>query len=204
MRHGESLMNTQPHLIGGRANETPLTERGVEQARLLGRYLLAHDVLPTEVFASPAVRTLQTAKHALTEMGLAVEPTVADELQEMDQGDFVGRHRAEVYTPEVLLEINRQGKDFKLSSGESMNDVGMRMLTWIQANVPTESQNGIERTFVFGHGMAIRSLVSVLESWSRLQTYESVTQNTSITLLSHQDEQWRLAYLGATPHLSDE
>jgi probable phosphoglycerate mutase len=202
IRHGESEMNTNPHVIGGRSNETPLTERGVEQARLLGKYFLENNIIPTHVFASPAIRTIQTAKNTLEAMQLNIEPVIADDIQEMDQGSNVGRLRTEVYTPEVLLEIDVQGKDFKLPGGESMNDVGARMLNWVEQNVPASTNSEIDRTFVFGHGVAIKTLASTLHDWSRQETYESVTDNTSFTVFHYEEDRWQLQTLGSTPHLN--
>lgn len=199
IRHGESEMNTNAHLVGGRSNETPLTQRGVRQAQLLGSYLLEQGIIPTDVFASPAIRTMDTARHTLAAMGLDIEPTIAYEIQEMDQGDYVGRPRLEVYTPEVLAEIKRQGKDFKLEGGESMNGVGQRMYDWVEQTVSTEDGR---RTVVFGHGLAIRTLVSMLHDWSHAETLASETGNTSITTLDYRDAAWGLRDLGTTPHLS--
>ena len=84
IRHGESQMNTNTHLIGGRSNETPLTKRGIRQTQLLGEYLLRNDILPMAVFASPAIRTVETARHTLAAMNINVQPVIADEIQEMD------------------------------------------------------------------------------------------------------------------------
>lgn len=203
IRHGESEMNTNAHLIGGRSNETPLTARGVEQARLLGKYFLENSIIPTHVFASPALRTLQTADNTLSAMNIDIKPIVVDEIQEMDQGDYVGRLRTEVYTPDILLEIDKQGKDFKLPGGESMNDVGNRMLKWVELNVPISRGIEVERTFVFSHGVAIRTLAATLHDWSRAKTFESVTENTSFTLFVNQDDGWYLQALGSTPHLNE-
>ncbi len=202
IRHGESRMNTNTHLIGGRSNESPLTDKGVLQARLLGEYLLANNILPSKVFVSPALRTRQTAVHTLGVLGYSVDPIVADQIQEMDQDDYAGRVRTEVYTPEVIKDIHRFGKDFKLPGTESMNDTGIRMLDWVHENVPI-STSGTDRTFVFGHGMAIRCLASTLEGWSRQQTFEAITDNTSMTRFYNQNERWQLDYLGQTPHLSN-
>lgn len=201
IRHGESEMNTTAHLIGGRSNETPLTQRGVEQARQLGMYFLANNIIPSHIFTSPAVRTIQTAESTLTAMNLAATPIVADEIQEMDQGDYVGRLRTDVYTPEVLREIDQQGKDFKLPGGESMNDVGERMLRWVDSNVPVGTDSEPKRTFVFGHGVAIRTLTSKIHDWDHAKTFGSITENTSFTVFLHQDNHWQLETLGATPHL---
>lgn len=202
IRHGESQMNTQGHLVGGRSNETPLTNLGLAQATRLGEYFLAHAIIPDHVFASPAVRTLQTSCNTLAALKLNREPTIADEIQEMDQGEYVGRERTTVYTPAVLQAIQEQGKDFKLPGGESMNGVGSRMLRWIETTVAVDDASD-SRTFVFGHGLAIRSLVSVLENWSHRETFESVTDNTSVTLLVHQDDNWNVQYIGETPHLDE-
>lgn len=202
-RHGESQMNTNAHLIGGRSNETPLTQRGIEQSKQLGRYLLEHNILPTQVYASPAVRTLQTAEHTLAAMGLTLEPIIANELQELDQGEYVGRLRTEIYTPETLAEIGRQGKDFKLPGGESMNDVGIRKLKWVHDTIPITSESDNLRTFVFGHGVAIKTLASTLQDWPHSKTYESFVDNTSITLFINENGQWELESLGATPHIKN-
>lgn len=202
IRHGESD-NISSDLIDGRNNEAPLTKRGVEQSRLLGKYFLENNIIPTRVFASPAIRTVQTANITLAAMNLGIEPTIAQEIQEMDQGCYVGRLRSEVYTLEVLAEIDRQGKDFKLPNGESINDVGARMHQWVEANIPNHTGPNIERIFVFGHGGAIKALASTIYNWSRVRTFESVTDNTSFTLFLNQDNRWLLQVLGATPHLDN-
>jgi broad specificity phosphatase PhoE len=201
IRHGESRMNINSHLIGGRSNETPLTERGIEQSRLLGRYFAENAIIPSHVFASPAVRTLQTARYVLGAMELSVDPIVAEDIQEMDQGMHVGRDREDVYTPAILQAIDEQGKDFKLEGAESMNDVGMRMLRWIEMNVPILNAMDVNRTFVFGHSVAIRSLVSTMHNWTHRQTLEAATENTSFTMLDDESGKWGLNQFGAAPHL---
>lgn len=201
IRHGESEMNKNAHLIGGRSNDTPLTAHGIEQARLLGKYFRENNIIPSRVFTSPALRTIQTAEHVLAAMDLAIKPVIADEIQEMDQGEYVGMLRSEVYTPRILRDIDRQGKDFKLPGGESMNDVGERMLRWVEQYVPVGTGSRPECTFVFGHGVAIRTLASTLHDWSHAQTFKSVTDNTSFSLFLHEDSRWQLETLGATPHL---
>lgn len=194
-------MNVNRHLIGGRSNETPLTEKGVEQARSLAAYFLAQGIMPDRIFASPALRTLATADAVTQGMNLSTPVLIADEIQEMDQGQYVGLPRVEVYTEEVLDEIEKQGKNFKLPGGESMNDVGERMLRWVNTQVLVEQTRNVDRTFVFGHGIAIRSLASYIEGWSHKVTYDSVTENTSLTLFSNEGDGWKLEQLGATPHL---
>ncbi len=197
IRHAESVMNTNNHLVGGRSNETPLTERGMGQARQLGAYLLEHEIAPTGVFTSPAVRTKSTAATALEVMGLDVRQIVADEIQELEQGEWVGRERSEVYTDEVMQQIALLGKDFKAPGGESMNDVGQRMHNWVSTTfVEPSNKDRSEDFLVFSHGLAIRCLASYLHNWCHRMTYVSVTENASATLFTGAAESWQLEYLG--------
>lgn len=199
-RHGESVMNTQLHLIGGRSNETPLTETGILQSKRLGAFLLENGIFPDYVHASPAVRTLETARYSLQAMGVEIEPVINDGIQELDQGKWVGRERIEIYTDDMLAEIKRLGKDFKGDGGESMNDVGERMLSRLlgqfEGYIPLKKP---ERHFVYTHGVAIRCLVSKILDWSQKQTYETQTDNTSMTLMVRRGGQWALEYLGKMP-----
>lgn len=65
IRHGESAENTGESFSG----DSPLTERGREQARRTGRWLARtadRNPTPEVVYASPALRTLETA-HAVAD-----------------------------------------------------------------------------------------------------------------------------------------
>ena len=204
IRHAETVMNINPHLVGGRSNEVELTAEGIEQSRRLGRYLLAKQIFPSKVYSSPAVRTLRTAEYVLKEMGLEIEPVISDLLQELSQGSAEGKLRIEVYTSEVLRKIAQLGKDFKLEGGESMNDVGIRMHEWV---IETFAQDKVsekpERVFVFTHGGAIKYYASHLLDWNHKKTYETVIDNASISLFTRQNDQWKLEYLNRTPMTSD-
>lgn len=203
IRHGESAMNAhRAHLIGGRGNETPLTPTGEEQSELLGHYLAASDIIPDLIVASPAVRTVETARIVLDAMGLTVEPVIDDALQEMDRGDWVGRVRTEIYTEELIAEANKIGRSFKAPGGESMDDVSQRMFDWVTARV--DSRPVLDRpevVFVFGHGVAIRCLAARPQNWSREEIFAAETPNTSLSLMARKQGGWLLEYLGRTPHL---
>jgi len=194
IRHAESAMNVQPHLIGGRSNEAELTTEGVLQAKRLGHYLLENHIEPTLLYCSPARRTVDTAGNALRIMGIAPNIVLDDRLQELDQGTYVGRDRTTVYTPSVLARIDDEGKGFKLPEGESMNEVGERMKEWLES-IPDTS----DVTLVFTHGVAIRCLVSTLENWSHAHTYKSHIPNVSITRIHKSDGEWHLDFLGKEP-----
>ncbi|TAH33955.1 histidine phosphatase family protein [Candidatus Saccharibacteria bacterium] len=193
-RHAQTVVNTKPWLVGGRSNETELTPEGEEQARGLGRALLRRGIIPQTVSASTAKRAIMTARLSLAEMGLDIEPTTHEEILELSQGDAEGRPRVEVYTPEVLAAIEREGKDFKLAGGESMNEVGRRMLDWMNQHF-TGSAAEPGPHFVFTHGGTIKYAASSLLDWPRLQTYETEIDNATANLFTHNGTLWHPTYL---------
>jgi broad specificity phosphatase PhoE len=191
IRHAEAVMNTNPHLIGGRSNETPLTEKGMLQAQQLGEAMLAKQLVPKKIFVSPALRTLDTARYALGAMGIDIAPSIEEAIQELSQGTAEGIPKAAVYTDEVLRDIERLGKDFKLNAGESMNDVGIRMYDWVTRTIPPDPV----RYFIFTHGGAIKYLASYLCGWDHRQTYETEIDNASINLFTISHGVCEVAYL---------
>lgn len=195
IRHAETVMNTNPHLVGGRSNDTPLTSKGIEQAKRLGTIMLSKGIMPQMVFVSPARRTIQTARYSLSEMGLSIEPIVHEDIQEQGQGSAEGKPRNEIYTEEVLQDILTHDKDFKLEGGESMNDVGERMLSWIKQTFSEEYGDSPLRYFVYTHGGAIKYLASHILGWRRQQTYETAIDNTSVNLFILQNGICEVRYL---------
>lgn len=200
MRHGESEMNTLP-IFSGRSNETPLTPKGIEQSKKLGQFLSKQGVFPSVVYVSPALRTVQTAEYCLGEMGMNVEPLIHDALQELDQGDWVGRVRSEVYAdPVVVAEIERLGKDFKQGGGESITDAALRGLGWMREAFDGHKPDAIpERRFVFSHAVIISSMASHIHNWSHQETRASKIPNASISLFVRRRNSWELEYFGLEP-----
>lgn len=198
-RHAESKANVANHLIGGRSNESELSELGTQQARKLGAYIARGTVLPTAIYASPAIRTLSTATIATKEAGLKTLIRIDDRLQELSQGDWTGHVRAEIYTPQKLAEISKIGKDFKAPGGESMNEVGARMfaaINDISDSYEPKSEAEVPAIFVFSHGLAIRCLASYIHNWSHERTYKANTPNVSESHFTRGGDKWRLQYLG--------
>jgi broad specificity phosphatase PhoE len=138
--------------------------------------------------------------YALGQMGLELPQTEVAAIQELDQGSWVRQPRAETYTEAVLREIQRQGKHFKAPGGESMHEVGVRMLDWAESTFSDDkSDDSLRRALVFTHGIAIKCLASIVHDWSHHQTYTSVTDNTSLTLFTRNDGRWNMEYLGRKP-----
>src|SRR5947209_7246030 len=97
IRHGEAYVN-RGDTYWGRSNESELTSEGVEQGRRLGRYFLRRGIEPDIIYSSIAARAVKTAEVCLDEMGIELDINTDEALQELDQGDWVGKVRADVKT----------------------------------------------------------------------------------------------------------
>lgn len=183
IRHAQSKMNLRPELIGGRSNWAPISRRGKEQSETLGLFLLQNELIPSKVVSSPAVRTVQTAKRSLAAMGMDMKIEIEDAIQEIDQGEWEGRLRAEMYTPDVSVHINAMNGAFRPPRGESPRDAARRMYASLSDHA-TRLDEG-ESVHVYSHGFAIRSLVGFLNGWNHQEVLCAKTDNTSITRLEY-------------------
>jgi len=185
VRHGRSESNDAGDIILGRCEGSPLVPIGVEQARRLGATLGQAGVRPAAVFSSPTARAKSTALLAVEAAGLTCEVVEDAGLHEQDVGSWFGQVASRTFDQVCLAEIGRLGKDFRPPGGESMNDVGARMLAWLD-RLDSSSAVVAGPVFAFTHGGAIRSLVSLIQEWSHARTYETKPENCSVTLISRQ------------------
>ena len=202
LRHGETFANNKPHIIGGRTNETRLVPLGHTQTWRVGQLMRAFNIIPAKVHSSIAVRTIQSAGNALDGMGSDLDVFTHPELQELDQGEWTGLLRAEVYTDEVRAQMQERGMDFKGPGAESMNEVGERIASWVLDTIPMEPTTdtpGTELYLVSAHGVATRSYVARQERWTHAEVMARPLGNASLTLMLPREGEWRLAAFDAAP-----
>lgn len=86
VRHGNTFeADTPPRRIGSRT-DLPLTAKGVKQGELLGRYFADQGIRFARVFASPLMRTRQTAEAILKAQPTPRPIENAEFLKEIDHG----------------------------------------------------------------------------------------------------------------------
>ena len=101
---------------------------------------------------------MDTSRHVGTQLGYSLDDVVkTPKLLELDQGEWEGKPRVEIYTPKVLAKINSNNWNFTPPSGESQRTVEERMLKWVNENLISRYLEEIT-TGIFTHGMAIKCL----------------------------------------------
>lgn len=201
VRHGESETNAHAaHVVGGRSSWSELTERGKAQARALGRLwakVLEDDHL---VIASTAVRATQTARYALDAAGRPLTRLqTRPELEELDQGEWTGLPRVEVYTDHQRAAIDEDQWTFRPPGGESQADVFGRVSRLLAGDVLEPGRCA----WVVCHGVVITSLLAGWLELDRQTAWRIHIANASVTELRYDDRGFHEVRRGDVEHLAD-
>jgi probable phosphoglycerate mutase len=150
-RHGQTEWN----LVGRRQGQldSPLTERGVEQARLAAAALRGHAV--DTVFTSPLGRAVTTAEIFARALGAAI--VVVDDLAEVHHGRFAGLTDGEIER-RYLREWGCRARNkyhWRFPGGESYADADRRAA----AALALIGRHPADRPLIVSHEMIGRMLL---------------------------------------------
>jgi probable phosphoglycerate mutase len=115
-------------MIVGRAPGVGLSTEGLEQAEELAARLSASSV--ETIYSSPLERARRTAQVVAGGLGLDVQ--IADELNEIDFGDWTNRKLTELHGLEAWRQFNQFRSGSRIPNGETMIEVQSRMLGLIE------------------------------------------------------------------------
>ena len=150
-RHGETVANLENRLCG-KDVDSPLTQEGIAQARLLGESL--RGIPFDKVYSSPLQRAVATVKIAL---GESCEICVDGRLAEIGLGVMDGltyEEAAEKYPASGMLFFSKPSSYKAPSGGEPIEAVMERVSSFLAG---LESQEG-KTVFVQTHGYLLRVL----------------------------------------------
>lgn len=150
-RHGETQFNVEGRWQG--QADSPLTERGLAQARELGRALSTTAI--AAVYSSDLGRAMQTAFEVATLHGLQVRPDVR--LREIETGGFTRKSAAEI---DAEYPGERQGwatapAAMRLPNGETLVEAQTRALAFLAERMPRHADQTIVIISHGGIGQAI-------------------------------------------------
>ncbi|MFC1741976.1 histidine phosphatase family protein [Nanoarchaeota archaeon] len=206
IRHAECIANQNPHIIGGRTNHSPISDLGKLQIDNLGKRLRQQGISFNEVYASPAVRTLETAKGVCTHIDHPLDDIIIhNNLQELHQGDWEGKIRTEMFTPDVIAQMQTDPLNYHAPNGESQLQVEQRMRSWldneIMARYEQEMKDKDYRIAVFTHGVAIKCLIKSIMDSTPHMTWKIQLENTSMTRIRQGKWGWYMMGIGDAAHL---
>jgi 2,3-bisphosphoglycerate-dependent phosphoglycerate mutase len=191
LRHGESIWNLENRFTGW--TDVPLTARGVLEARLGAKVLMAKGLSFDQMFTSVLSRALHTLWIVQEVMNLTRVPVECDwRLNERHYGALQGQNKAETaerlgkdqvfawrrsFTgrpPELSWDDLRHPRfdaryahldPTRLPGSESLADTLARVLPfWFESCVPQIIQG--KRLLIVAHGNSLRALVKHLDNLS--------------------------------------
>src|SRR5919205_2995063 len=131
-RHGETVSNVEGRWQG--QTDSPLTERGLAQARELARALADEPI--SAVYASDLGRAFTTAAEVARPHGLTV---VAEEhLRELDVGRWTGRLGSEIREsePDLMALWRDHPSELHIPDGETLAEAQQRALEFLREMLP--------------------------------------------------------------------
>ena len=181
VRHGE----TEWSATGRHTSRTdvPLTARGEELARTLGRRLEELGLAPAAFLSSPRRRAVDTAR--LAGFGQAV--ATDERLQEIDYGEYEGR---------TTVDIRSQRPDWDLfrdacPGGETLAQAARRADDLLAELAPEEGQGDVA---LVGHGHFSRILAARYLGFDAERARCLALGTASLSVLAHEHE-WRAVVL---------
>jgi len=152
-RHGETEANIQLRFSGKR--DTPLTARGLLQARALGEILKREVGMKPKLdfVSSPLARARITMEIALSVLGVPENGYTTDpRIQEIDLGDWDQLTREQARALDPALFDAREADKWKIHvpGGENHKEVAARASAWVESLSAD--------TFAVSHGALTRVL----------------------------------------------
>lgn len=146
------------------------------------------------VFSSTANRTGTTLEILRQQYEISDNISFSDEILELDQGEWQGRLRAEIYTAKQEAIIRANQWQFRPPGGETQKEVEERMLNFIKNHIIEPYSEG--RFLLVGHGAAFKCLLRGILGLSSGMAYRLAVDNASLTKLRYDKQQgWYLDYL---------
>lgn len=152
-RHGQTTDNLEHDFSG--IHDVDLTPAGVNEARQIGESLKDEKV--TKAYQSNQVRSQHTLQLVLDGWHKDVEIITDSRIMERDYGDLTGLNKDELkkIDPEDFALWHRS-YDVPPPNGESIKDVEIRVLEFLNAVIPTWKENDV--IFISAHANSIRPM----------------------------------------------
>ena len=167
-RHGETAWNAE-NLVCGRT-DLPLTERGMEQARLLAENAVGKGI--EVIIASPLLRARQTAQAVSDAIGVPVE--IDRRLIELDFGIFEGKSRKD-----PGFAYTRTQFPTRYPGGESAFQMAHRVYSCLE---DVKQKNAGRTVLLVCHGGVCRVIRTYFEDMTNEEYFHYSEENANVRM----------------------
>ena len=201
VRHGQTVWNVEKRFQG--LSDSPLTELGITQAKLLGEKL--KDIKFDKFYSTSLKRAYDTANYIKGNRKQKVE--IFDDFVEISMGDMEGIKQEDfkkLYPEQVKnFFFNQLEYDPTAYHGESFIEVRERVIKGLNKFV--ELNKNYERVLVVSHGATLKTLLHYI-SGKDISTLsdEAIPKNTSYTIVKYQNGKFEITDFSNTSHLEEK
>ena len=201
VRHGQTIWNVEKRFQG--LSDSPLTELGITQAKLLGEKL--KDIKFDKFYSTSLKRANDTANYIKGDREQKVE--IFDDFVEISMGDMEGMQHEEfkkLYPEQVKnFFFNQLEYDPSSVGGESFLEVRERVIRGLNKFI--ELNKNYERVLVVSHGATLKTLLHYI-SGKDISTLsdEAIPKNTSYTIVKYQNGKFEITDFSNTSHLEEK
>ncbi|QQB73395.1 histidine phosphatase family protein [Fusobacterium canifelinum] len=201
VRHGQTVWNVEKRFQG--LSDSPLTELGITQAKLLGEKL--KDIKFDKFYSTSLKRANDTANYIKGNREQKVE--IFDDFVEISMGDMEGIKQEDfkkLYPKQVKnFFFNQLEYDPSSFKGESFIEVRERVIKGL--NKFLELNKNYERVLVVSHGATLKTLLHYI-SGKDVSTLsdEAIPKNTSYTIVKYQNGKFEITDFSNTSHLEEK
>ncbi len=186
LRHGQAENNVK-RVLSGRTPGVPLTDTGVNQARLCAEFLEEMNI--SAIYSSP----IQRAKHTADTVGehLSLDVTADERLTELDMGKFTGMQYNEIVTNHgnVFMKFYDGELEIAHNGVETFDQVKKRVISMIDAVLKKHPD---ENVLLVSHMDPIKAMLSTVVSFSPVNLFELIIANASLTIFGEHDQKFSL------------
>ncbi len=159
MRHGEAEGNAKKFFDSKIGTPNGLTEKGKEQVRASIEELKTMGI--TKIYASPLLRTKETAEMVATSLGFPKEAIAYDDrLREFDFGEFDGENKPGAHEAFWAWKKTHGYLDLVPGGEESYADAKNRLGSFVYE---LEEKTKNEKVLIVTHGVAFESFAVLVE-----------------------------------------
>ena len=200
VRHGQTIWNVEKRFQG--LSDSPLTELGITQAKLLGEKL--KDIKFDKFYSTSLKRAYDTANYIKGNRKQKVE--IFDDFVEISLGDMEGIKQEDfkkLYPEQVKnFFFNQLEYDPSSFGGESFLEVRERVIRGLNKFI--ELNKNYERVLVVSHGATLKTLLHYI-SGKDISTLsdEAIPKNTSYTIVKYENGKFEIIDFSNIGHLEE-
>ncbi|MBI5697832.1 MAG: histidine phosphatase family protein [Thaumarchaeota archaeon] len=191
LRHGQAQNNTS-RVLAGRASGVPLTEKGINQANDIGKFLKSFDI--SHIYASPIERAHKTAEIVGEHIGL---PTTVDErLYELEMGKFSGMAYDDLFAKHgnVFLKFYQGDPTIEENVVEIFDQVKKRVLDIVDH---VRKEHTVKNVLLVTHMDPIKAMISNVLNLNARSLFELIIANASLTVIRDEQSKFSLTAINA-------